>query len=277
MKAEVSLTATELAARLGIARSTLYYHPILPERDLELKTQIQEVWKEFPEYGSRRLATELGFNRKRLKRVMRYFGLKPPRRRVRLNKEEDLGKAPSPFPNLPQTLTPAAPNIAWVADFTYLLFQGEFLYLATVLDMFTREVLGWNILSARTVELVRGAFEEALLRAGTTPYLLHSDQGSQYTATEYLFYLEQRGIKISMSEKSSPWQNPHQESYYSQFKLELGDPNRFQTLGELVTQIQYLIHRYNTRRIHSALNMSPVSFREQLYLESSSRKLGLSV
>jgi transposase InsO family protein len=139
--------------------------------------------------------------------------------------------------------------------------------------MFTREVIGWNILSVRTAELVKGAFEDALFRTGTTPCLFHFDQGSQYQATDYLFQVEQRGILVSMSEKASPWQNPHQESYYSHFKLDLGEVSRFATLGELVAEIHWLIVRYNTPRIHSALKMPPTIFREQLLEKSRSPKL----
>jgi transposase InsO family protein len=123
------------------------------------------------------------------------------------------------------------------------------------------------------MELVKGAFEDALARTSRAPYLFHSDQGGQYQATEYLFLLQQRGILVSMSEKGSPWQNPHQESYYSYFKLDLGDPNRFETLGELVTEIHWLIFRYNNLKIYSTLKCPPTVFRERLLQKRSSQKL----
>lgn len=273
MNGTVPATGAEIAASLGVCRATLYYHPKLPEKDCLLKAAIEKVWEEFPEYGTRRLSLELEINRKRLKRVMNHYGMKPPRRRVRLTKPEDQNLRPAPYPNILRTLCPTTVNVVWVADFTYLFFQGKFYYLATILDLFTREVIGSHILSVRTVELVKGAFEDAVKRTGAIPFLFHTDQGSQYTATDYLFLLTQRGITISMSEKGSPWQNPHQESYYSNFKLELGDVSRFATLGELVAEIHYLIHRYNTRRKHTTLKTSPTIFREQHLLKSSSRKL----
>jgi transposase InsO family protein len=274
---DVPATGAELAAGLGVCRATLYYRPKLPEKDCLLKALIEGVWEEFPEYGGRRLAIALKVNRKRLKRVMNRFGMKPPRRRVRLTKPEDLDLPVAPYPNILGTLCPITINVVWVADFTYVLFQGRFYYLATVIDLFSREVIGWNILSSRTVELVKGAFEDALRRTGAVPFLFHTDQGSQYTAGEYLFLLRQRGVLVSMSKKASPWQNPHQESYYSNFKLELGEVSRFETLGELIAEIHFLVHRYNARRIHTALKMAPAVFRERHLLKGGFQRRVQSV
>jgi transposase InsO family protein len=94
----------------------------------------------------------------------------------------------------------------------------------------------------------------------------HSDQASEYRSEERLNLLTRMGIKISMSRKASPWENPHQEGFYSQFKLDLGKMNRFETLGELVEEVSQRIHDYNTSRIHSALKMPPARFREQFMI-----------
>lgn len=138
--------------------------------------------------------------------------------------------------------------------------------MATIIDRFQREVLGWNVSLHRNQALTIGALTQALKQTEFNPPIyLHSDQGTPYDALAYTGLAESLGIKISMSHKASPWENPHQESYYSQFKLDLGDPERFETLGELIEAIYQTISYYNERRIHSVLKMPPASFREQYY------------
>ena len=269
-------TKVALAVSLGISRSSLYYKKKLPEKDEQLKAQIEEVWEEFPEYGHIRLGLALGVGKNRVKRVMHFFGMKTPRRRAaKPKKPGDLGKPASPYPNLIKELCPIAPGVVWAADFTYIPFQGRFLYLATVLDVFTREIVGFHILSVHTAALIKGAFEDALAKSIRIPLYHHSDQGSEYEGLNHLVRVEGLGITVSMSKKGSPWENGYQESYYSQFKLELGDPNRFETEGELIEEIYRLIHRYNTKRIHRSLKMPPLSFAQKFYqktaLQSSDR------
>ena len=119
--------------------------------------------------------------------------------------------------------------------------------------------MGYHILTSHGVELVLQAF----LNAATVrdaPEIIHSDQGSEYRSSAYTNTVSSLGAQISMSSKSSPWQNGYQESFYSQFKLDLGDPNRFESLGELVGAVQYQIYHYNHRRIHSALKIPPSVF-----------------
>jgi len=147
-------TKTALAKELNISRSSLYYKPKLPDKDLVLKSQIEVVWEDFPEYGHKRLALELSVNKKRVIRVMKHFGLQPPKRRLKKPmKPEDQNQPEARYPNLIKNLCPIAPNVVWVADFTYIPFQGTFLFLATVMDLFTREIVGWHILSVHTVVL----------------------------------------------------------------------------------------------------------------------------
>jgi putative transposase len=115
------------------------------------------------------------------------------------------------------------------------------------------------MLTAHTVALTLGALQDAL-RDGRRPQILHSDQGSEYSAKRYGRYAEAFGIRLSMSRKGSPWENGYQESFYSQFKVDLGDPNRFETLGALIAEIYRLIFAYNHLRIHSKLKMPPAVF-----------------
>jgi len=130
----------ELAKELGISRQSLYYKPKLPEKDLRLKAEIERVMAKHKAYGHKRLAIELKINKKRVLRVMKLFGLKPQRRRKKPEKSEDLGQAPMAIPNLVQGIIIDAPNQVWASDFTYLPYYGRFVYLATLEDVFTRQV-----------------------------------------------------------------------------------------------------------------------------------------
>jgi transposase InsO family protein len=249
----------EVARSLGIARSTLYYDSKLQKKDWDLKIRIEEILHQHPAYGHKRLAIALGMNRKRIRRVMHVFGIKPYRRRPKSPwKKRDHG-ARTPYPNLLVAVFPDKEDAAWASDFTYLGYRGRWLYLATVMDLFTRAVVGLRMLTVHTVALTLGALQDAL-RNGRRPAILHSDQGSEYSARRYRRYAEAFGIRPSMSRKGSPWENGYQESFYSQFKVDLGDPNRFESLGALVAEIYRLIFVYNHFRIHSKLKMPPAVF-----------------
>ena len=260
----IKLTKTALAQKLGISRASLYYEHKREKVDLELKSQIETVMTSHPRYGHKRIALELKLNKKRILRVMKKFNLKPYRRRaVKPRKKEDEGKAPTNYVNLIKDFCPIRPNVVWVADFTYIKFQNRFIYLATVMDLYTREIVGWNISRFHNGELVLGAFKDALERnQGVPPLYFHSDQGSEYDSNSHTRLLERLKILISMSKKASPWENGFQESFYSEFKVDLGDPNRFDELGELVEAIHQGMYYYNNQRIHSSLKMSPAAFRE---------------
>jgi len=253
------VTKKEVAKSLGIARSTLYYDSKLQKKDWDLKIKIEEVLHIHPAYGHKRLAIALQINKKRIRRVMQVFGIKPYRRRPKkLYKKRDHG-AKTPYPNLLMAVFPERQDAAWASDFTYLRYRERWLYVATIMDLFTRTVVGLRLLTVHTVALTLGALQDAL-RNGKRPVILHSDQGSEYSAKRYTRFAEAFGIRLSMSRKASPWENSYQESFYSQFKIDLGDPNRFETLGELIAEIYRLIFVYNYFRIHSKLKMPPAVF-----------------
>lgn len=258
------LTKTEIAKSLGISRAMLYYHHKRPLIDEEIKRQIESVLADHPSYGHKRLALALKLNKKRILRVMKKFGIKPYRRRVKKPiKPEDMGKPPSAFENQIKEIKPTQPNEVWVADFTWLRFQEKFIYLSTVMDMFTREIIGWNILRFHNKHLVLGALEQAVVKTRASPKYLHSDQGSEYESQAYIAKAEEHGMIVSMSAKGSPWENGYKESFYSHFKVDLGQTDRFEHLGELIEAIHLTINDYNTKRIHTALKMPPQKFREQ--------------
>jgi len=252
---------TELAKELGISRQSLYYKPKLPEKDLKLKAEIEEVMDDNKAYGHRRVAMALNINKKRARRVMKLFGLKPQRRRRKKpEKPQDLDKAPMAIPNLIKGIIIDAPNQVWVSDFTFLPYYGRFVYLATLEDIFTRQIVGWEFSAKHhNVDFVVQALLNALNQY-PAPQIAHSDQGSEYRSQTYLNLLKSCKIKPSMSEKSSPWQNGHKEAFYSEFKLELGHPECCPTVGELIAAIACQIGYYNNNRIHTALKCSPAIF-----------------
>lgn len=259
--APVPPSKLQLAKDLGVSRATLYYHPKQPAKDWHLKNQIETVLRSHPSYGHKRIRIELRINKKRVLRVMHLFGLKPYRRRGRKwRKSKDSGHV---YPNLLAQLNfPESPRIAWVSDFTHLSFHGTFIYLATLMDVFDRQIVGWSLLTTHSVQLVMAALIDAIEKHGR-PRICHSDQGSEYKSTLYTRFATQLGIQLSMSAKGSPWENGYQESFYGQLKVDLGDPNRFETVGELTAAIYLQLHYYNTARIHSALKMPPTVFAER--------------
>ena len=136
---------------------------------------------------------------------------------------------------------------------------ASILYLSTVMDLFAREIAGWAVMNTHSVPLVLQALFSAA-EHHPRPNIFHSDNGREYGSRIFTGALLGFGIRISRSKKSSPWENGYQESFYSQFKVDLGDPERFKSLGELVYEIHRLVWDYNHRRIHSALKMPPALF-----------------
>lgn len=142
------------------------------------------------------------------------------------------------------------------------------------MDLFSREIVGFSVMTNHGAELVMSALLSAMHKHSVAE-ILHSDQGSEYLSKDYIFLAETLGIRLSMSAKGSPWENGYQESFYSQFKVDLGDPGRFDSLGELVYEIYQTIYTYNNRRIHTALKMPPIIYANQFLIpELVSNKMG---
>lgn len=251
---------TVLADELGVSRRSLYYTPKRPAKDWELKCRIEETLREHPAYGHKRLAIALRVNKKRILRVMHLFGLKPYRRRgKKWHKPKEKSDI---YPNLLLAYHPEYEHHIWVADFTHVRFQGKWVYLATVMDLFTRTIVGFSILTNHSKTLVIGALLSAIHHA-PRPFIFHSDNGSEYDAEDFLVILRSLGTLVSRSAPGCPWENGYQESFYGKFKVDLGDPDRFATLGELVYEIYHTIYVYNNSRIHTALKMSPREFAQK--------------
>ena len=224
-------------------------------------SKIKQIMSENPSYGHKRIALALKLNKKRILRIMKKYNLKPyRRRRQKPQKLDDINKPSTSYSNELKNFCPCVPHKAWVSDFTYISYRNRFIYLATIMDVFTRMILGWNVLSNHSTELVKGAFEHAIKKTQKVPEILHSDQGSEYDSKEYTELLKSHNIIISMSKKASPWENGFQESFYAGFKLDLGDPNRFNSLGELIEEIFLSLNYYNKLRIHTKLKTTPLQF-----------------
>jgi putative transposase len=251
-------TTKALRAReLGVSLRSLYYKQKKPDKDWQLKCQIEEVLRIHPSYGSPRIALALKRNHKPIERVMKLFGIKAYRRRGKKWKKTKNIKVI--YPNLLLTTEPLYENHIWVSDFTYLPFQGKTVYVATVEDLFTRKIVGMSVYTTHATHLPLAAFMNAI-HSNSRPEIFHSDNGSEYNSTLFTETLQTIGIMISRSAPGCPWENGYQESFYSQFKVDLGDPSRFKSLGELVLAVYRTVWEYNNTRIHTALRMPPNQF-----------------
>jgi transposase InsO family protein len=252
---------SQQARLLGVSRQLLYYQHKQPAKDWALKIRIEEVLHSKSSYGHKRLADHLKIDKKRILRVMKIFGIKPYRKRGKKFKYASKNRD-CDFPNLLLANFPFRPNQIWASDFTHIAYQGKWLYLATIIDLFDRRIVGFSVLTNHSTQLIINALFSAT-HNNPTPDMLHSDHGSEYASDDYSTICQSLGIKQSMSRPGCPWENGYQESFYSQFKIDLGDPERFESLGELVYAIYSTMHSYNHSRIHSKLKMPPVLYSRQ--------------
>lgn len=246
--------------KIGISRTHQYYRHRQPDKDWRTKQLIEESLREHPAYGHKRLAKHLGINKKRVLRVMNLYGIKPYRRTTKktfVSKPKD-----SIFPNLLLIESPQSAGYIYASDFTYVRWKGIWVYPATIIDLYTREIVGVSVLTTHATQLVMNALANAVLHR-PPPRIIHSDQGSEYTSKDYTTFAQTFGIIQSMSHPGCPWENGYQESFYKGFKLDLGDPNRFETLGELIAEIYKTINYYNRNRIHTALGMTPLQLAQK--------------
>lgn len=222
-----------------------------------------QVLDQNPCYGTERISIAMSVSENKVRRIKQKFNLYPVQSKRKPKKRRDAQQAEALHPNLVKDLVVLTPRTVYASDFTYIKFGSKFVYLATVLDLHTREIVDWSIGSRHTASLVRRALVDAITRTGSTPKIIHSDQDSEYKSKLYTDFVKTSDIKISMSSKSSPWQNGFQESYYCGFKEDLGSISNVTDLGVLIEKIHQTINYYNKTRIHTALKMSPNSFYRQ--------------
>lgn len=158
---------------------------------------------------------------------------------------------------------------AWAQDFTYLKFQGAWYYLAVVLDVATRQIVGWRLGASHSSQLTLVAMLDALSKY-PPPAILHSDQGSEYLSYKHRDLCERYEIQLSCSAAGKPWQNGFMERWFGGFKLELGLLAQFSNIDRLHEGIAQQVYYYNTKRIHTALKMSPAAYAAGLKTKSES-------
>lgn len=218
-----------LASLLNLPRKKIYYQGTLEIKDIALKKAINDLHKIHPAYGHKRVALALKWGKNRARRIMAKYGIKPPRRK---GQKLWLTRSISShhYTNLLKDLVANRPNQIFVSDLTYLPYQGKNVYLATVEDIFTREIVYAEISdkhdSSLALATIMGAINNGLDQK--LPEIFHCDQGSEFMAEIVTGFLESKGIKISVSDKGSPWQNGYKESFFGRFKDESGDLNRFE-------------------------------------------------
>lgn len=251
-----------MAKAMGVSKASLYYIPKQPAKDWALRIRMEKELQRNPGYGSRRLGQALRIGRPRAQRLMRIFGIRPYRRRGRKYRKTKVKRA---YPNLLLAVMPSYANHIWATDFTELKHRGKKIYLSTIIDLFTRRLVGIHVGTKKGSALTLQTLANALFHH-PKPAIFHSDNGSEYASAAFTGILNDYGILISRSTPGCPWENGYQESFYGKFKVDLGDPERFKALGELVAEIYLVLWKYNHTSIHSALKMPPVVFAEKLLL-----------
>ncbi len=250
-----------MARAMGVSRASLYYVSRQDKKDWALKIRMEEELQRHPAYGSRRLGQALGVSRPRAQRVMRIFGIRPYRR---LGRKYRKSKASRAFPNLLLAIMPSYANHVWATDFTEFLYRGKKVYVSTILDLFTRRLMGVHVALRKGSPLTIQTLANALFHH-PHPVIFHSDNGSEYKARAFTDTLGDCGITILRSRPGARWENGYQELFDDKFKIDLGDPNRFGTFGELVAEAtDSTLWQYNHTRIHSALKMPPSVFAEKI-------------
>jgi putative transposase len=265
---------TLLCATLELPRSTYYYPAQAGEDESTLQARLKILAGRWPTYGYRRLTVQLRrdyqqtVNSKRVRRLMAELelrGERPRRRRRTTNSEHPFPR----YPNLVAELVVVRPDQVWVADITYVRLRDEFVYLAVLMDVFTRSIRGWHLGRTLAQELTLTALQRALQQH--QPEIHHSDQGVQYAATAYVDLLCAHTVQISMAEVGAAWQNGYAERLMRTIKEEEVDLSDYQNYTEAYQQIQqFLEDVYMHKRIHSALGyLTPVEFEAQFYADAT--------
>jgi len=241
------------------------------DQDLKLRDEIQKIALEWPAYGSRRITAELRrrkwtVNRKRVQRRMREDNLLCLRKRkFVVTTDSDHGLRV--YPNLARQMTLTGIDQLWRADITYVRLEVEFVYLAVILDAYSRRVIGWELDGTLEDSLTLAALRMALSRRTVTPELVHhSDRGVQYASGDYTQLLKDHDIRISMSRKANPWDNAACESFMKTLKCEEVYRTEYRDQADARLRMgEFIEHIYNEKRLHSALDYrSPVEFERKL-------------
>ena len=274
MKTQTRLSVVRMCEVAGFSRAG-YYRFLDPEKpapaDMDLRDEIQKIALEWPSYGSRRIQRELKdrgweVNRKRVQRLMREDHLLCVRKR-KFVVTTDSAHGLKVYPNLAGSMILTGVDQLWVADITYIRLEEEFVYLAVILDAYSRRVIGWHLSDGLDDWLTQTALLMALGQRVVRPGLVHhSDRGVQYASGDYTDLLKANDIDISMSRKASPWENAACESFMKTLKCEEVYRTEYRNVTDARARIgEFLEKVYNEKRLHSALDYrSPVQFESTL-------------
>jgi len=244
------LTIVRQCGLLGLARSSWYYAPVgETDENLALMKRIDEQYLQTPFYGSRKMALELSINRKRAQRLMRRMGLEAVGVKRRTTRPAAGHKI---YPYLLRNLAITRPNQVWSSDITYIPLRHGFLYLAAVLDWYSRYVLSWRLSNTLEGRFCQEALDEAL--AQSRPEIFNSDQGSQFTATAFTSRLENCGVAISMDGRGRALDNVFVERLWRSVKYEEVYLKDYADGWEAQQSLARYFEFYCRRRIHQALD-----------------------
>jgi len=269
-----SLSIRQLCTLLGVSRSWLYerlHAPSQAERDVALRDAIEQIVLEFPGYGYRRVTAQLHrqhwvVNHKRVLRIMGQEALLCQLKRSWVA-TTDSRHALQTYPNLLSGLAVEQPNQAWVADITYIRLPTTFVYLACVLDAWSRRCIGWQLSQTIDTQLTLAALNRAITLRQPSPGLIHhSDRGVQYASAAYVERLLDIGAQVSTSAKGNPYDNAKAESFFKTLKREEVYLNHYETFADAERQIgRFIDDVYNQKRLHSSLGYLPPVEYESLY------------
>lgn len=286
MKAGRGLTIERMVELGRVSRSGFYRFDDCaepgPDPHMDLRDAIQRIALEWPSYGRPRITAELRrqdwiVNPKLVHRLMREDNLLCVRKR-KFVVTTDSNHTHKVYPNLAPSLILTAPDQLWRADITYIRLRDEFVFLAVILDAYSRRVIGWALDRTMEDELTLTALRMALSRRAVRAGLVHhSDRGSQYASNDYTDLLKANGIAISMSRKGNPWDNAACESFMKTLKYEEVLRSDYRDLAEARASIARFLEKvYNRKRLHSALGyLPPAEFEAQHHKDAASRRLSL--